>query len=375
MRTILLEAASRRGRAYPLSGLESDKPFKLSALRHLCRHRFVGATLSLVWGLGVSAFAFAEPRSASTTAAVAEQGDKSSQSGAAAKSTPAKVTGELPPLPAALLSTLRKSGVPLKDFGVHVRAVDAPSATMSLNAEQPFLMASTTKVVTSLAALNLLGPTHQWRTQAHSNTPPRNGAMAGDLVIVGGTMGMTPAELRRWFKQMRGEGLSQISGRIVLDGFSLLYETPPARAALAAAPVAPSGAPNPLNYTSGASVVVVQATKGELAGISLKPAMPGVLIVNEMLMGGTSAAVCGARVRWGESPAGHGLPPLLVSGRWVAECGRQEVAFVKLPSAGGTAFSAGTRSGGGSADMARGPRKPEPTPEAAGAAPSTPRRR
>ena len=29
-----------------------------------------------------------------------------------------------------------------------------------------------------------------------------------------------------------------------------------------------------------------------------------------------------------------GPPPLLVSGRWVTDCGRQEVAFVKLPLAG-----------------------------------------
>ena len=355
----------------PTAGAGMRQALKLTALRHPCRHRLIGATLGLAWGLGVCAPAFAEPRNASPSAtAAAEQGNKSPQSGAAAKSAPAKLAGELQPLPAALLSTLRKSGVPLKDFGVHVRAVDAQSAAMSLNAEQPFLMASTTKVVTSLAALNLLGPTHQWRTQAHSNTPLRNGAMAGDLVIVGGTMGMTPAELRRWFKQMRGEGLSQISGRIVLDGFSLLYEAPPARAVPAAAPVAPSAAPNPLHYNSGASVVVVQPTKGELASISLQPAMPGVSIVNEMLMGGPSAAVCGARVRWGESPAGYGLPPLLVSGRWVAECGRQEVAFVKLPSAAGTAFSSGTRSGGnGSPDMARGPRKPELTPEATSAGP------
>lgn len=323
---------------------------KLGAVRHPHRHRFVGVTLSLVWSLGAGPSALAETRRAGPSPAAA---------------------GELQPLPAALLGTLRKTGVPLKDFGVHVRAVDALSATMSLNAEQPFLMASTTKVVTSLAALNLLGPTYQWRTQAHSNTPPRNGAMAGDLVIVGGTMGMTPAELRRWFKQMRGEGLSQISGRIVLDGFSLLHEAPPARTTIAVAPVPPSGPPNPLTYNSGASVVVVQATKGELAGISLQPAIPGVAIVNEMLMGGTSAAVCAARVRWGESPVGHGLPPLLVSGRWIAECGRQEVAFVKLPGAAGTALSAGTRSGGnGSPDMARSARQPELTPEAPSAGPS-----
>ena len=325
-------------------------------MRYNQRHRIVGTALSLISGLGAVAPAAAEPRSPGPNTA------------AAVKSAAASKSGEPQSVPAAWLSTLRKSGVPLKDFGVHVRAVDASSATMSLNAEQPYLMASTAKVVTSLAALNLLGPTHQWRTQAHSSSPLRNGALAGDLVIVGGTMGMTPAELRRWFKKMRDEGLAQISGRIVLDGFSLLANAPPARARPAAEPMAARPAPDALNYNAGASLVVVQPTKGELASISLQPAMPGVVIVNEMLMGGASTAVCGARVRWGESPAGNGLPPLLVSGRWVSDCGRQEVAFVKLPGAGGTALVAGTRSSGsGSPAMARVPPQPERSADVAAA--------
>ena len=240
---------------------------------------------------------------------------------------------------------LRGSGVPLKDFGVHVRAVDGLAPTMSLNGEQTFYLASTTKVVTSLAALNLLGADHQWRTRAHSTTPVRNGRMAGDLVIAGDTMGMTSAELRRWFNQMRGQGLSQISGRIVLDRFSLFDETQAAPVPEKSAAPTAGGPPAPSTFNSGASVVVVQPTQGELARVSLQPGMPGVVIVNEMLMGGTTTAVCGARVRWSESPAtqGSAAPTLLVSGRWVRDCGRQEVAFVKLPTAGGTALAAHTR--------------------------------
>jgi D-alanyl-D-alanine carboxypeptidase/D-alanyl-D-alanine-endopeptidase (penicillin-binding protein 4) len=57
-------------------------------------------------------------------------------------------------------------------------------------------------------------------------------------------------------------------------------------------------------------------------------------------MGGTSTAVCAARVRWDNEPD---LPPgtlrLLVSGRWINDCGRQEVAFVKPPTAGSTALA------------------------------------
>jgi D-alanyl-D-alanine carboxypeptidase/D-alanyl-D-alanine-endopeptidase (penicillin-binding protein 4) len=291
--------------------------------------RLIGGGLALLLAYGVAVAS--DTGSASRASAPA-----ASTAGAAARPAP-------PALPAALLTLLRNSGVPLKSFGVSVRPVDAVAPTMSLNGEEPILLASTTKVVTSLAALNLLGATHQWRTQAYATAAPENGRMAGDLVITGGSTGLTPAELRRWFKQMRGEGLAQISGRIVLDKFSLLYEGHPGQAATTAAEAAPGGTPDALTYNRGAMVVVVQPTKGELASVGLQPRTPGVVIVNEMLMGGLSTAVCGARVRWGDAPGPNGgPPPLLVSGRWVTDCGRQEVAFVKLPTAGGAALAVST---------------------------------
>jgi D-alanyl-D-alanine carboxypeptidase/D-alanyl-D-alanine-endopeptidase (penicillin-binding protein 4) len=66
------------------------------------------------------------------------------------------------------------SGLPMASFGVQVQAVDgAPAAALAaLNAERPFLLASTTKLVTSLAALDLLGPGTPWRAE-HAARPAR----------------------------------------------------------------------------------------------------------------------------------------------------------------------------------------------------------
>ncbi|CAN5917119.1 D-alanyl-D-alanine carboxypeptidase/D-alanyl-D-alanine-endopeptidase [soil metagenome] len=221
--------------------------------------------------------------------------------------------------------------MPLKNFGIAFRPVDSSAPTMSLNDEQPFLMASTTKVVTSLAALHLLGPTYRWRTEAFTTAPVGNGRLAGDLVIVGGSSGLTPATLRRWFGQMRAEGLAQVSGQIVLDRFSLLYEQHPGQAATTAAELAPGGPPDPRTYTRGALVVAVQPSSGEKATVLLTPRPPGVTIVNDVLMGGGN---CGALARWAPQAGRSGPLQLLVSGRWDASCGRQEIAFVKLPGTG-----------------------------------------
>jgi D-alanyl-D-alanine carboxypeptidase/D-alanyl-D-alanine-endopeptidase (penicillin-binding protein 4) len=84
------------------------------------------------------------------------------------------------PVPAAVAAALRGSGLPLASFGIDVRAVDgqADGDLVVVNAERPFLLASTTKLVTSLAALDLLGPEHRWRTGAVATGPVADGRLA-----------------------------------------------------------------------------------------------------------------------------------------------------------------------------------------------------
>ncbi len=119
-------------------------------------------------------------------------------------------------LPPAVSAILRGSGLPAKSFALDVRSVDGADAPplLAFNADQSFLLGSTTKLVTSLAALDLLGPQHRWRTTAYSTGPVVGSRLNGDLVIVGGPVGLTGNELRRWFAQMRGEGLQTIAGNI-----------------------------------------------------------------------------------------------------------------------------------------------------------------
>jgi D-alanyl-D-alanine carboxypeptidase/D-alanyl-D-alanine-endopeptidase (penicillin-binding protein 4) len=68
-------------------------------------------------------------------------------------------------LPPEVSATLGGSGLPTASFGLHVQAVDGGATLVSLNAERPFPLASTTKLVTSLAALDLLGAGGRWRVE------------------------------------------------------------------------------------------------------------------------------------------------------------------------------------------------------------------
>ena len=228
------------------------------------------------------------------------------------------------PLPSAVAASLRASGLPLKSFGVMVRPRDGRAAVpiASLNAEQPFLMASTAKVVTSMAAMRLLGPDHAWRSRAVATGPVVDGRLAGDLVIGGPDAGLTPADLRRWFAQMRVEGLKEVSGRIVLDQVALLQDPP------ALTTAAEGGGAEPSVPASQRLVVTVQPGAGSRAEVSLRPRPAGVQVINDVAMGGDCTVYARWKTTLGGGPAATSV---WVSGRWDRRCGRQDAATLALP--------------------------------------------
>ena len=237
--------------------------------------------------------------------------------------------GALPPAVAAIL---RGSGLPAKSFAFDVRPVDGADtrSLLALHSEQPFLLASTTKVVTSLAALDLLGPRHRWRTSAYATGPVVGGRLAGDLVIVGGPVGLTGNELRRWFAQMRAEGLETIAGNIVLDDVALLHERDPKQARVTERERAPDAPIDARTYNRGKLLVSVKPGAGERAVVTVKPRPANVLVVNDVLMGDG----CAAWARWkapGEIASGPPLQ-LWVRGRWRADCDADDIAYVAPPA-------------------------------------------
>jgi D-alanyl-D-alanine carboxypeptidase/D-alanyl-D-alanine-endopeptidase (penicillin-binding protein 4) len=235
-----------------------------------------------------------------------------------------------------VMTALRESGVPLKNFGFYARPVDRADddsviALASLNAEQTFLLASTTKVVTSLAALDLLGPSYSWPLHARTTGLIVNGQLRGDLVIAGNRHTVTASELKQWFQQMRAEGLQGITGQMLLEGVSLVPEDDAAdtTAALEASDArrAESQRVRPeAERDDGSMVLSIEPGSGDRAKLTLTPKPIGVVVVNEVLMGGP----CDAWARWSNpSDRVDGTPHLWVRGRGDASCPREPVAYVR----------------------------------------------
>ena len=99
------------------------------------------------------------------------------------------------------------------------------------NIDSPRSPASTVKVVTTFASLDMLGPTYIWHTRAAIRGQLKNGVLDGDLILQGG--GDPYMTLERWWsfaRTLRDRGLRTIRGDIIIDdtAFSLPAEDPAA---------------------------------------------------------------------------------------------------------------------------------------------------
>ncbi len=121
-------------------------------------------------------------------------------------------------LPPGVQQALRNAGVPASAVGVWVQDVGSAKPALAVNPRQPLNPASVMKLLTTSAALDLLGPAHTWKTDALSNGGLSDGVLAGDLHLRGsGDPKLTIEALWLWMREMRARGLREIRGDIVLD--------------------------------------------------------------------------------------------------------------------------------------------------------------
>src|SRR5690606_30633853 len=88
-------------------------------------------------------------------------------------------------LPAPVSQALQKHGIPQENVAVYVQQVDATEPAVSHLADQAFSPASVMKLLTTYAALDLLGPAYRWRTEIYHDGALLDGVLKGNLIIRG----------------------------------------------------------------------------------------------------------------------------------------------------------------------------------------------
>jgi D-alanyl-D-alanine carboxypeptidase/D-alanyl-D-alanine-endopeptidase (penicillin-binding protein 4) len=122
-------------------------------------------------------------------------------------------------LPEGFTAALVAARVPLGAVAVVVEPVGGGAlAPLRVNASLPMNPASTMKLLTTFAALELLGPAYTWRTEAFAAGPMRGETLAGDLALRGsGDPRFVVEHLWLLVQRLRGLGLRRIDGDLLLD--------------------------------------------------------------------------------------------------------------------------------------------------------------
>src|SRR4030066_1221264 len=121
-------------------------------------------------------------------------------------------------LPAEVTQVLKQHGLSAQGLSVYVHEVGQPEPVMAVSADVPRNPASTMKLLTTLVALEELGPAYTWKTEAYASAPVRDGVLDGDLYIKGyGDPYLVIEHFWRFLRALRKGGLTEIRGDLIID--------------------------------------------------------------------------------------------------------------------------------------------------------------
>lgn len=231
-------------------------------------------------------------------------------------------------LPPAMEQALRSAGIPAQAVAVLVQPLDGGPPAVRHRAEVAMNPASLMKLVTTFSALELLGPTHTWRTEILAEAPPENGILAGDLYLRGsGDPKFTYDRLWLLLRELRGRGLREIRGRLVFDGSafaSLEHDT----AAFDGRPQRPYNVGPDALLFNFAALHLILAPENDAVRVLAEPLPAGFEVVNRLQP--VSESSCG---EWRERLEARFAPgQLILSGPFPRVCGERRWHLAGLPN-------------------------------------------
>lgn len=121
-------------------------------------------------------------------------------------------------LPSDLSALLKKYQLPEETVSIDIRNISTKRPTLQFNADKLMNPASVMKVVTTMAALDLLGPTYTWETQYYYTGKIDGSTLKGDLILVGGgDPFLTEDRLWQHIRSIKNLGITHIEGDLVID--------------------------------------------------------------------------------------------------------------------------------------------------------------
>ena len=134
----------------------------------------------------------------------------------------------------SILNMLAQPELKNAQVGLQIMEADNNVVVFERNSEKLMIPASVLKLVTSAAALEILGAGYRFETRLGYTGKIENGILKGDLVVIGGgdpALGseyflnhyFAPHFLESWTRSIRGAGIKKVEGRLVVD--NSLYDS------------------------------------------------------------------------------------------------------------------------------------------------------
>lgn len=256
--------------------------------------------------------------------AVQTEATGATNAGEASASTTAVPTAiKLPP---QIDKLLRRHKIPRHALSLAVHRARDHQPIFQLNSQVARNPASVIKVLTTLSALEQLGPDFRWKTTYLANGELQDGVLAGDLILRGGGDPFLTTE-RFWYQlqSLHWRGLHTITGDLIIDDrrFDLPLHD---RAAFDGDPQ------RSYNVGPNASLVNFAATRFNIAPttdnlvVFAEPPMSGLVVNNYMQAVGGKCR--GKKAGWSYKVTSVG-EDLIVDfrGKYVRHCG--DYAFVR----------------------------------------------
>ena len=128
-------------------------------------------------------------------------------------------------IPAAITNSLERNQIPLDAVSISVVEIEpnklgkhTAKSVLEWRAQNAMNPASTMKILTTLAGLDVLGPQYRWQTKIFTDGFIRQDTLKGNLYLQGsGDPKLIPEELAKLMKDLQALGIQRIDGNLFFD--------------------------------------------------------------------------------------------------------------------------------------------------------------
>lgn len=234
-------------------------------------------------------------------------------------------------LPEPVARALAQAGIPESAIGVYVHEIGAAEPVLAIGAERSLNPASSMKLVTTYAGLEMLGPAYTWNTDILADGTIAQDVLNGSLYLKGsGDPKLTLENFWLLLRSLRARGVREIRGDLVLDR-RLFAEESFDPAGFDDQPTRP--------YNTGPSALLVNfkavtlqfipdaATRS--VRITIEPPLPQVQIVNNLKFADGSCGDWLGRIKVDSQGNADGAR-LTFNGTYSADCGERMRSYSVL---------------------------------------------